>query len=74
MVSFQSSWCDFFEWIDEVKRSPTPILGNDEEYEDREMNYEAGRQARQRHRGEDLIWRTSMQKIRVQLKSAYKTT
>jgi hypothetical protein len=46
MVSFQSSWCDFFEWIDEVKRSPTPILGNDEEYEDREMNYEAERQTR----------------------------
>jgi hypothetical protein len=48
--------------IDEVKRSPTPTLENDEEYEDREMNYEAERQARQSHRGEDLIWHTSMQR------------
>jgi hypothetical protein len=38
-----------------VKRSPTPTLENDEEYEDREMNYEAEHQTRQRHRGEDLI-------------------
>jgi hypothetical protein len=45
-----------------VKRGPTPTPENDEEYEDREMNYEAERQARQRHRGEDLIWRTSMQR------------
>jgi hypothetical protein len=45
-----------------VKRSPTPTPENDEEYEDREMNYEAERQARQRHRGEDLIWLTSMQR------------
>jgi hypothetical protein len=50
----------FFEWIDEVKMSPTPE--NNEEYEDREMNCEAERRARQRHRGEDLIWRTSMQR------------
>jgi hypothetical protein len=28
----------------------------------REMNYEAERQTRQRHRGEDLIWHTSMQR------------
>jgi hypothetical protein len=28
---------------------------------DHVWNYEAERQARQRHRGEDLIWRTSMQ-------------
>jgi hypothetical protein len=61
MVSFQPSWCGFFEWIGEVKRSPTPTLENDEEYEDREMNYEAEHQACQRHRGEDLIWRISMQ-------------
>ena len=26
------------------------------------MNYEAERRARQRHRGKDLIWRTSMQR------------
>jgi hypothetical protein len=45
-----------------VKRGPTPTPENAEEYEDREMNYEAERQARQRHRGEDLIWRTSMQR------------
>jgi hypothetical protein len=41
MVSFQPSWCGFFEWIDEVKRSPTPTPENDEEYENREINYEA---------------------------------
>jgi hypothetical protein len=26
------------------------------------MNYEAERQARRRHRGKDLIWRTNMQR------------
>jgi hypothetical protein len=41
MFSFQPSWCGFLEWIDEVKRSPTPTLENNEEYEDGEMNYEA---------------------------------
>jgi hypothetical protein len=45
-----------------VKRSPTPTPENDEEYDDREMNYQAECQACQRHRGEDLIWRTSMQR------------
>jgi hypothetical protein len=60
IVSFHPSWCSFFEWLDEVKRSPTLTPENNEEYEDREMNYEAERQARQRHMGEDLIWRTSM--------------
>jgi hypothetical protein len=45
-----------------VKRSPTLTLENNEEYEDREMNYEVECQARQRHRGEDLIWCTSMQR------------
>jgi hypothetical protein len=51
----------FFEWIDEVKRSLTPTPEDDEEYENREYNYETERQACQRHRGEDLVWRTSMQ-------------
>jgi hypothetical protein len=62
MVLFQPSYCGFVEWIDEVKRSPTPTPEDDEEYKNREMNYEAECQARQRHRGEDLIWRTSMQR------------
>jgi hypothetical protein len=44
-----------------VKRSPTPTPKNDEEHENIVMNYEVERQARQRHRGEDLIWHTSMQ-------------
>jgi hypothetical protein len=43
-----------------VKRSPTYTPEDDEEYENREYNYEAERQARQRHRGEELIWCTSM--------------
>jgi hypothetical protein len=55
MVSFQPSWCSFFEWINKVKRSPTPIPENDQEYENREINYEAERQAHKRHRSEDLI-------------------
>jgi hypothetical protein len=55
MVSFQPSWCGFIQWIDEVKRSPTPTPEDDEEYDNREFNYEAKRQAHQRHRGEDLI-------------------
>jgi hypothetical protein len=62
MVLFQPSYCGFFEWINEVKKSPTPTPEDDEEYKNREMNYEAERQAHQRHRGEDLIWRTSMQR------------
>jgi hypothetical protein len=62
MVLFWSSYCSFFEWIDEVKRSPTPRPEDDEEYENREMNYGAECQACQRHRGEDLIWHTSMQR------------
>jgi hypothetical protein len=41
--------------MDEVKRSPTLTLENDEEYEDIGMNYEAERKARQRYMGEDLI-------------------
>jgi hypothetical protein len=45
-----------------VKRSPTPTPENDKECENREINYEAKCQARQRHRGEDLIWHTSMQR------------
>jgi hypothetical protein len=42
--------------------SPTSTPENDEEYEDKKMNYEAERQTRQRHSGKDLIWRTSMQR------------
>jgi hypothetical protein len=45
-----------------VKRSPTPTLEDNEEYNNREFNYEAKRRAHQRHRGEDLIWCTSMQR------------
>jgi hypothetical protein len=45
-----------------VKRSSTPTPENDEEYENREINYDAECQARQRHMGKDLIWRTSMQR------------
>jgi hypothetical protein len=44
-----------------VKRSPTPTP-EDEQYEDRPRNYKAERNACQRHRGEDLIWRTHIQR------------
>jgi hypothetical protein len=36
MVLFQPSYCSFFEWIDELKRSPTPTPEDDEEYENRD--------------------------------------
>jgi hypothetical protein len=62
----------FFEWIDEVKRNSTPTPENNEEYGDREMNYEAERQARQRHRGKDLIWCTSMQRQEYNLNQCRK--
>jgi hypothetical protein len=38
-----------------VKRSPTPTLEDNDQYEEREFNYEAERQAHRRHMGEDLI-------------------
>jgi hypothetical protein len=50
------------EWINEVKLSPTLSLELDEEYENMCLNHEAERNARWRHRGEDLIWRTHMQR------------
>jgi hypothetical protein len=45
-----------------MKRSPTPTPEDDEQYEDRHRNYEAKRQTCWRHKGEDLIWCTSMQR------------
>jgi hypothetical protein len=42
--------------------SPTPKLEGDEEYEDMRRNYEADQNARRRRRGEDLIWRTRLQR------------
>jgi hypothetical protein len=45
-----------------VKRSPTPTLEDDQQYEDRRRNYELERQTCRMHMGEDHIWRTSMQR------------
>jgi hypothetical protein len=45
-----------------VKRSPTPTPEDDEQYEDKCHNYEAERNTRWKRRGEDLIWRTRMQR------------
>jgi hypothetical protein len=45
-----------------VKSTPTPTQEDDEEYKNRECNYEAERRACRRHRGEDLIWHISMQR------------
>jgi hypothetical protein len=42
--------------------SPTPTPEDNDQYETREMNYEAERQAYQRYMGENLIWRTNMQR------------
>jgi hypothetical protein len=58
----QPSWCGFMEWIDEVKLSPTPSPELDQEYENSRLNHATERNARRRHRGEDLIWRTHMQR------------
>jgi hypothetical protein len=45
-----------------MKLSPTPTTEDDEQYEDTHRNYEAEHYARWRHMGEDLIWRTHMQR------------
>jgi hypothetical protein len=42
--------------------SPTPTPEDDEEYENRCPNYEADQNAHRRNMGEDLIWRTRMQR------------
>jgi hypothetical protein len=42
--------------------SPTPTPEDDDQYETRETNYEAKREACRRHKGEDLIWHTNMQR------------
>jgi hypothetical protein len=45
-----------------VKLSPTPTPEDNEEHEDRCRNYEADQKARRRRRGEDVIWRTHLQR------------
>jgi hypothetical protein len=42
--------------------SPTPTPEDDEQYEDMHHNYEADQNAHRRHRGEDLIWRTRLER------------
>jgi hypothetical protein len=42
--------------------SLTPTPEDDEQYEDRSHNYEANQNARRRHIGEDLIWRTRLER------------
>jgi hypothetical protein len=56
------SVCNFFEWINEFKLSPTLTPEDNEQYMDMCHNYEADQNARQRQRGEDLIWRTDMER------------
>jgi hypothetical protein len=46
---------DFFEWIDDMRLSPTSTLEDDDQYEDMRRNFEVEHHARRRHRGEDLI-------------------
>jgi hypothetical protein len=50
-----------------VRRNPTPTPEDDEQYDNRVINYEAERNTRQRHRSEDLIWRTHMQRQKYNL-------
>jgi hypothetical protein len=41
---------------------PTPTPEDNKEYENRHRNNEADQNARRRHRGEDLIWCTRLQR------------
>jgi hypothetical protein len=50
-----------------VKLSSTPEPEDNEQYEDRCHNYDAEHHACQRNRGEDLIWRTRMQREQYSL-------
>jgi hypothetical protein len=59
MISFHP--CDYWEWIDEIKLSPTPSPELDEEYEVRRDNENIDRTACMRHCEEDLIWRNHLQ-------------
>jgi hypothetical protein len=45
-----------------MRLNPTPTPEDDEQYEDRCHNFEAECHARLRHKGEDLIWCTHMQR------------
>jgi hypothetical protein len=45
-----------------MRLNPTPTPKDDEQYEDRCHNFEAECHARPRHKGEDLIWCTHMQR------------
>jgi hypothetical protein len=47
--------------MDEVKLSQTPSPELDEEYQTRRDDKEDERNARRRHKGEDLIWRTRLE-------------
>jgi hypothetical protein len=42
--------------------SPTLTPKDDEEYEDKCRNYEAHQNSHQRHIGEDVIWRTHLER------------
>jgi hypothetical protein len=43
--------------------SPTPTPEDDEQYEDTRRNYEADQNACRRRKGEDLIWRTCLERL-----------
>jgi hypothetical protein len=59
MISFQP--CYYWEWINEIKLSPTPSSELDEEYEARRDDENMNRNARMRHCEEDLIWWNHLQ-------------
>jgi hypothetical protein len=59
MILFQP--CHYWEWIDEIKLSPTPSPELDEEYEARRDDENMDRTARMKHCEEDLIWRNRLQ-------------
>jgi hypothetical protein len=50
-----------------VNRRPTPTPEDDEQYEDKEINYEAERQAHRRHCGKDLIWHCRIERDQYNL-------
>jgi hypothetical protein len=53
--------CDYIEWINEVKLSPTPSPELDEEYETRHDDEDMDHTSCMRQWEEDLIWRNRLE-------------
>jgi hypothetical protein len=60
-VHFTTVVSDYWEWIVEIKLSPTLLPELDKEYEARHDDENMDRAARMRQCEEDLIWRNHLQ-------------